>query len=62
MVQRDGGSESFERFFAATKDQIYRSLLSVAAVRSSYLPISLERLEMMIRDRLRRDGGSQGPI
>jgi RNA polymerase sigma factor (sigma-70 family) len=29
MVQRDGGSESFERFFSGTKDQIYRSLLVI---------------------------------
>ena len=29
MVQRDGGSESFERFFAATKDHVYRSLLVI---------------------------------
>ena len=29
MVQRDGVSESFERFFAATKDHVYRSLLVI---------------------------------
>jgi RNA polymerase sigma factor (sigma-70 family) len=29
MVQRDGVSESFERFFAATRDHVYRSLLVI---------------------------------
>jgi len=29
MVQKGGVNESFERFFAATKDQVYRSLLVI---------------------------------
>src|SRR5262245_62887978 len=34
MVQGDGGSGSFERFFAATKDDVFRSLLLITRDRS----------------------------